>query len=372
MTVISRLAHERLLNAGRSSRRRSPPPRGSPPAASAASMRIRIVWPANAFRLTLAAVQAASSSLAAPSSCRTTAVVVADNRDAQVVGGRRVRAVREVIAEGQRQVAARRQDDGRGLDRGGPVVEVERARRRSGQAPGHEVVDAAHGRSELLRPARAGRFRIAALPSSSSRGVRPIGICRPAAGWSRNRRRTPRSDLGGGGGGGVPSRAIRISATVEQFWPAGTQSRHADSALDGQVAGRGESEVVGPRGRNMWYAPYAPPLAFVSPCEKATFRSSILAASGAPVASVFHVAAHRNRALEHGEDPRPDQRGFGEGALVGRLELGARLDQKRVGAHLSELPLIMLPFGARLSREPAIAGRLESITASCSIQLEKG
>ena len=44
-------------------------------AASAASTRIRIVWPANAFRLTLAADQTASSLLAAPSSSRTTAVV---------------------------------------------------------------------------------------------------------------------------------------------------------------------------------------------------------------------------------------------------------------------------------------------------------
>ena len=37
----------------------------------------------------------------------------------------------------------------------------------------------------------------------------------------------------------------------------------------------------------MWYAPHAPPLTFVSPCEKATFRSSILAASGAPVSTSF-------------------------------------------------------------------------------------
>jgi len=42
--------------------------------ASAASMRIRIVWPANALRSTLAAAQAASSSSGAPSSSRAIAV----------------------------------------------------------------------------------------------------------------------------------------------------------------------------------------------------------------------------------------------------------------------------------------------------------
>ena len=34
----------------------------------------------------------------------------------------------------------------------------------------------------------------------------------------------------------------------------------------------------------MWDSPYAPPLALVSPCVKATFRISIFADNGAPVA----------------------------------------------------------------------------------------
>ena len=46
------------------------------PPASAASTRILIVWPENALRLTLAVVHAASSSLPAPTSCRTSEVVV--------------------------------------------------------------------------------------------------------------------------------------------------------------------------------------------------------------------------------------------------------------------------------------------------------
>ena len=144
--------------------------------------------------------------------------------------------MREVIAERQRQVATRRQDDGRRLDRRGPAVDVVRTRRRAGQAARHQIVDAAHGRPELLRSARGGRFADCRAPIVQSRPCQSHGVCRPAAvgleivgehhelgGWRR--------------------RWSHLNIVV-----GGRSRRDADTAHDWRVARCGESDVVGPRG----------------------------------------------------------------------------------------------------------------------------
>ena len=54
-----------------------------------------------------------------------------------------------------------------------PAVDVVVARRRAGGRAGHEVVDAAGGRAELLGTARGRRIGIAALPEAERRRVGP-------------------------------------------------------------------------------------------------------------------------------------------------------------------------------------------------------